>query len=75
MPQLKLYLSQDLADEVRRRATARNLSVSAFLAELVKRAIDEGWPENFFTETLAAWQGEPFRRPPQGDLEKCDKLW
>ncbi len=69
MPQLHLYLPKDLADEVRRRAEARQLSTSAFLAELVRKQISPGWPEGYFENVVGSWQGEPLTRPPQGAFE------
>ena len=30
--------------------------------------VENGWPEGYFAETAGALAGEPFERPPQGEL-------
>lgn len=69
MPQLHLYLPEETASAVRRRARALGLSVSKYLAQLVRRELGSGWPEAFFEEVVGGWQGEPLERPDQGTLE------
>jgi hypothetical protein len=74
MPQLHLYLPENIASEVRRRAEAQGQSVSKYLAALVRRDVGLGWPEGFFDEVVGGWKGEPIKRPPQGHLEDRDRL-
>jgi hypothetical protein len=74
MPQLHLYVPDDLASEIARRAEARGLSVSRFLAEVVRQEIATGWPEGFFEEVLGGWRGEPLERPPQLAYEERERL-
>lgn len=62
MPQLHLYVSVEVAEALRRKARARNTSVSKYLAELVSREVGIGWPEGFET-VLGGWQGAPPVRP------------
>ena len=50
MPQLHLYVPADVATSVRRRAAMQGVSVSQFLAKLVKREVAQGWPEGFFED-------------------------
>ncbi len=68
--QLHLYLSDDLANSVRRRAQAEGVSVSKYLADLVQREVGTGWPEGFFEKVVGGWQGPPLERPDQGQLEE-----
>ncbi len=74
MPKLSLYVSEDVAAKVRKKAEGRGISVSRYLADLVHRDIGPGWPEDFFEKVVGGWQGEPLERPPQGEFEKRDEL-
>ncbi len=74
MPQLHLYLAKDLAEEVKRRARAKRVSVSSYLAEVVQSRIADDWPANFFSDVVGGWQGEPLKRPPQMQLERRDDI-
>lgn len=74
MPQLHLYLPEPLAEKVKQKARQSGLSTSKYLAELIKRDVDAGWPEAFFTEVAGGWQGKPLERPPQGEFELRDNL-
>ena len=69
MPQLHLYVSDKLAAEVETRARKHGLSVSRYLAEVVRRDIVTEWPREFFDTIVGGWVGEPLERPPQGELE------
>ena len=48
MPQLHLYVPEAIARKVQEKAKARNLPVSRYLAEVIKREVGEGWPEGYF---------------------------
>ena len=74
MPQLHLYVPDDVARRVKQRAAERGLSVSRFLAELVGREIGTGWPDGYFGEVVGGWEGEPLERPPQGVPEEREPL-
>lgn len=69
MPQLHCYVSEDIAQKAQARATQANLSLSRYLAELLKRDTTQAnaWPEGYF-ELFGSWQGAPLERPPQGEL-------
>lgn len=73
MPQLHLSVPEPIAEEVRRRAKAHGLTVSAYLAGVVRREVAGGWPEGYFDRVVGAWAG-PLERPPQGELEERDSL-
>ncbi|MEW6751652.1 MAG: hypothetical protein AB1505_11860 [Candidatus Latescibacterota bacterium] len=74
MPQLHLYVSDELADRVQRQARRRGLSVSRYLSELVHREVGQGWPEGFFEQVAGGWRGRPLERPDQGSAEVRDPL-
>jgi hypothetical protein len=58
MPQLHLYVPEDVAIKVREKAKARNLTVSRYLAEVIRREVGEGWPEGYFERVCGTWEGE-----------------
>jgi hypothetical protein len=49
MPQLHCYVPETIAQQLQRQAAQLGLSVSAYLAELVKRDVKVGWPQGFET--------------------------
>jgi len=70
MAQLHCYVPEDIAQQAQRRATQSGLSLSRYLAELVKRdtSASVGWPEGYF-DIFGKWEGEPLERPAQLALE------
>jgi hypothetical protein len=73
MPQLHFSVSDATAQEVRRKAEDRGVSVSRYLAELVEHQLGRGWPAGWFETVVGSWQGE-LERPPQGELEVREEL-
>jgi hypothetical protein len=68
MAQLHLYISDDEARSVRQRAEADGLSISKWLAALVKREVrGRSWPEGWFESVVGGWAGQALERPDQGD--------
>lgn len=74
MPQLHFYVPNELADRIRHEAQAAHMSISRYLAELVRREMAPNWPEKFFEEVVGGWQDKPLRRPTQGEFEERDVL-
>lgn len=74
MPQLHFYVPEKTADRIRQEAKAAGLSVSQYLAKVVKRELHPEWPEGFFEEVVGGWQGELLKRGEQGDYEARDPL-
>ncbi len=69
MPQLHLYVNDDLAADIKRRAHEKGISVSRFLALMIRERTSCGWPEDYFDRIPGGWRGEPLEREPQGKLE------
>lgn len=71
MAQLHCYVPEEIAEQARRRAEQTGLSLSRYLAELVKRdaQANSGWPEGYF-DLFGQWEGAPLERAPQGEFEK-----
>ena len=74
MPQLHLYVPEELEREVKRRAEAKGRTVSAYLAELVKREVADAWPDGYFDGVSGGWTGEPLVRSPQPVAEQRKPL-
>jgi hypothetical protein len=74
MPQLNLYVNDELAERIHRRAEEADLSVSRYLAQLVRRELETEWPDSFFESVVGGWQGEPLVRLPEGEFEEREKL-
>jgi hypothetical protein len=74
MPQLHLYLPDDLAERIKKKAGQEGLSLSKYLASIVTRdcGLDE-WPPGYFEKVVGKWKGN-LERPPQGKLEKRDSF-
>lgn len=68
MSQICFYLTQAEEQRLQQRAAAQGLSLSKYIAQLVRREIKTGWPEGYFEQVLGRWQGD-LERPPQGDYE------
>ncbi len=71
MAQLHCYVPEDIAQLAQHKAAQSGLSLSRYLAELVKRdtQANNGWPEGYF-DLFGKWEGEPLERQPQGEYEK-----
>ncbi len=71
MSQLHCYVPEEVARQAEQLAKQAGLSVSRYLAELIKReaANNAGWPEGYF-DVFGSWQGEPLERAPQGEFEE-----
>lgn len=71
MTQLHCYVPEEIAKQAQRRAKKSGLSLSRYLAELVKRdaAAGTGWPEGYF-DLFGKWEGASLERAPQLPQEK-----
>jgi len=70
MAQLHCYVPDAVAEKVQKRAEEEHLSVSKYLAKLIKREVSaDCWPEGY-GKLLDQWEGEPLKRYSQGDYEE-----
>jgi len=74
MAQIHCYVPDDIAAQLSRKAAENHLSVSRYLAGLVKKDISSGWPDGYFEQVFGQWEGEPLQRPEQGDYESRAEL-
>lgn len=69
MAQLHCYVPDDVASKLQEKAEQAHTSVSKYLALLVKKEVENQWPEDYF-QLFGTWQGELLKRPAQGDYEQ-----
>jgi len=74
MPQMHLYVPKELAEEVRRRASRSGQTISQYLAQVVRGAVADSWPEAYFDQVVGGWHGPPLERPRQPSLEDRESL-
>jgi hypothetical protein len=53
---------------------SRGVSISRYLAELIKEKVGADWPAGYFERVVGGWEGEPLERPAQGEFEPRDAL-
>jgi hypothetical protein len=75
MPQLSLYLDNETLEIVKRNAQLEQLSLSKYVAEVVREKADAGWPEWFWglygsidDETFTEPEDIPFDQVPARKL-------
>lgn len=73
MTQLYCYVPEEIARQAQRRADQSGLSLSRYLAELVKRdaQVNNGWPEGYF-ELFVPIKDAELERQPQGEQDQRD---
>lgn len=72
MAQLNIYVSEELEDQVRKEASRRGQSMSAFVAELVRKEVSiNEWPPSFF-DLAGSWVDE---FPEIEDLPSQERDW
>ena len=74
MPQLHIYVPDEVAETAKARAKAAGKSLSSYLADLVVNEVAGEWPEGFFEDVACGWRGEPLERPKQGRTERRVRL-
>jgi hypothetical protein len=58
MPQLHFYVPDEIAQQLRAKAKAKNMSVSKYVAGIVEREVGQGWPADYFHEVVGGWVGD-----------------
>jgi len=74
MPQLHTYVPARLAARVVAGAKARGVPVSRYLADLIRRDVDLGWPDTYFDHVVGSWKGSPLQRPGSGEREPAGRI-
>jgi len=74
MSQLTVYMPPAVERELKKRAKAEGLSVSAYLTGLVRReTMPSTWP-NSFLATFGAFKGSPLSEPEELPFERRRRL-
>lgn len=69
MAQLHCYVPDSIAEKIQQKARQSHLSVSKYIAELLKRDAADEWPNGYLENVLGRWQGSPLERESEGGLE------
>ena len=70
MIQLQFDVPDSIAEKIQHKAGQAQLSVSKYLAQLVKREVlVDRWPQGY-GELFDQWEGEPLKRYSEGDYEQ-----
>ena len=69
MPQLHFYVPDDVAEQIKARATKANMPVSRYVADLVKSDVGQGWPEDYFKRIAGTEDSAAIRCEPSGPPE------
>lgn len=70
MPQIHFYVPDDVAQQIKARAAQEKLPISRYVANLVKRDVSRGWPEDYFERISGAAEGSTLKHEPSGPPEE-----
>lgn len=70
MPQLHFYVPDEVAEQIKRRAAQAGQPISRYVAELVKRDADQGWPEGYFERISGVSRDDSINYEPSGPPEE-----
>jgi hypothetical protein len=65
-------VDRDTAERLAREADARGLSLSQYLASIVRRELPQAWPEGYLERVVGSSAGSGLREPdelPVDDIE------
>jgi len=70
----QVTIPKSVRNRLHLKAAQQHLTVSKYLAGLVKKGIGSGWPDGCFEEVFGQWEGESLQRPEQGAYEQREEL-
>jgi len=73
MAQIHCYIPDEMAEQLHQKAKHAHLSVSKYLANLIKNELGSTWPDDYF-DLFGSWEGGPLERPAQGAYERRQEL-
>ena len=65
MPQLSLYIDQELYMEIKTIAEKKNTSISRVVNGMIKENLDNSWPEGFLDFYYGAMKDDPIEEPEE----------
>lgn len=70
MPQLYFYVPDYVAEQIKARAAQARMPVSRYVADLVKREVGQGWPEDYFERISGGAEGAAIGYESSGPPEE-----
>jgi len=71
MPQVSLYLDQDVLDNARRNARIQNISLSKYVTHALADNAGSGWPKGYW-DLFGALADEGFTCPEDVPFDQVD---
>lgn len=72
MPQLHFSVDEEMAAELALRARQAGLSLSRYLARLVRRQVGEEWPAGYLDTVIGSCREHPLTEPDELPLEEVE---
>ena len=69
MPQLAIYIDDDLSKKLNKATKASGKSRSKWVADLIKAKLEDEWPQGFL-ELAGSWQGEETPKQIMANIRK-----
>ena len=72
MPQLHFSVDRDTAAAITRQAAEAHVSLSQYLAGVMKRELRGAWPEAYLSEVVGSCASDPLHEPDELVLDDTD---
>ena len=72
MPQVSLYIEQELLDAARRNARLENMSLSKYVSQALAKNSEPGWPKGYW-DLFGALKDDSFNRPKDVPFNKVSR--
>jgi len=72
MPQVSLYIENEVLDSARRSARFENISLSKYVSRVLARSMKQGWPEGYW-ELFGALGDDSFVCPEDTPFDRVSE--
>ena len=72
MPQLYFSVDKETAAELTRQAANEHVSLSRYLARVLKREIRGAWPGSYLSDVVGSCASDPLHEPDELALDDID---
>jgi len=69
MPQLHFSVDEATARRLSEAASVKKMSISKYIAELVKGRMEESWPAGYLEEVVGGCSQHPLEEPAELELD------
>jgi len=69
MPQLYFSVDSETASRLTNEAENQNISLSRYLARVMKREVRESWPDAYLTQVVGSCSDDPLTEPDDLELD------